>query len=388
MTDPLRAALRPYGTSVFSTLTELAVRHQAVNLAQGFPDFEPPQPLLDAAADALRSGFSQYAPSTGYPDLRRAVATHQRDWYGRAIDPDTEVTVTVGATEAIWSTVAALTEPGDEVLLFEPFYDMYPAAVAAAGCTAVVVPATPFPELAIDLDRLAAAVTPRTRLAILNTPTNPTGRQVTAEELRVLGELCERHDITVLADEAYEHVLLDGRAHRPVVSEPALAGRTVTVSSASKTLSATGWRVGWAVAPPALTSAVRRVHQFVTFAAASPLQRAVGTVLAAAGPSFYTELGAEFTRRRDVLRAYLLEAGLAVGPSEGAYFLVARCPGDEVQWCADLVIGAGVVAIPVSAFCADPARGRGLVRFAFCKREETLRAAGERLTSRTAPATA
>lgn len=387
--DPLRQAMRPYGTSIFSTLTELAVRHRAVNLAQGFPDFEPPQPLLDAAAEALRSGYSQYAPSIGYPDLREAVAAHQLAWYGRPTDQDTEVTVTVGATEAIWSAVAALTEPGDEVLLFEPYYDMYPAAVTAAGCVPVVVPGTGFPDLRIDLDRLTAAVGPRTRLAILNTPTNPTGRLVGAQELRVLGELCERHDITVIADEAYEHVVLDGRAHRPVAGEPALAHRTVTVSSASKTFSATGWRIGWAVAPPDLTSALRRVHQFVTFAASSPLQRAVGAMLATAGPEFYAGLTAEYGQRRDVLRDHLERTDLEVGPSEGAYFLMARCPGDDVAYCEDLVRRAGVVAIPASAFHADRARGRGLVRFAFCKRLETLRDAGGRMTAAhrgTAPA--
>jgi len=381
--DPLRSALRPYGTSIFSTLTELAVRHRAVNLAQGFPDFEPPEQLLDAAAEALRSGWSQYAPSIGYPELRQAIAAHQRTHYGLEVDPDTEVTVTVGATEAIWSAVEALTEPGDEVLLFEPYYDMYPAAVTAAGCVPRVVPSTGFPDLRIDLDRLAAAFGPRTRLAILNTPTNPTGRLVGAEELRVLGELCERHGVTVLADEAYEHVVLGGRAHRPVAAEPSLAGRTVTVSSASKTFSATGWRIGWAVAPPALTGALRRVHQFVTFAASSPLQRAVGTMLATAGPDFYTGLVAEYEERRDLLRGYLERTELEVGPSEGAYFLMARCPGDEVAYCADLVTGAGVVAIPASAFYADRARGRGLIRFAFCKRLETLRDAGERLVGRT-----
>jgi N-succinyldiaminopimelate aminotransferase len=385
MTDPLRTAMQPFGTSVFSTLTELAVKHRAVNLAQGFPDFEPPQQLLDAAAEALRSGYSQYAPSPGYPDLRQAVAAHQFAHYGQRWDPDTEVTVTVGATEAIWSTVAALTEPGDEVLLFEPYYDMYPAAVAAAGCVATVVPGTGFPDFAIDLDALTDAIGPRTRLAILNTPTNPTGRLVGGEELRVLGELCQRYGVTVVADEAYEHVVLDGLAHRPVAAEPALADRTVTVSSASKTFSATGWRVGWAVAPAPLTGALRRVHQFVTFAAASPLQRAVGALLAGAGPDFYAELTASYQERRDVLRDYLDRIGLELGPSEGAYFLIARCPGDEVDYCERLVERAGVVAIPASAFYAERARGRGLVRFAFCKRVETLRDAGERLVTGAAP---
>jgi len=382
MSTVLRSSLRRFGTSIFSTITELAIRQQATNLAQGFPDFDPPEQLLAAAAAALQGGFSQYAPSIGYPDLRRAIAAHQADQYGQRWDPDTEVTVTVGATEAIWSTVHALVEPGDEVVLLEPCYDMYPPCVVAAGGVPRVVGTTGFPDFRLDLDRLADTIGPRTRLVIVNTPWNPVGRRLGADELRVLGELCQRHGVYVVADETYEHVVFDGAAHRPVVSEPALAERTVSVSSVSKTFSATGWRVGWATAPAELTDAVRRVHQFVTFTAPSPLQHAVAVLLDQAGPDFYRQLTVDYTERRDTLLAYLVKTDLEVARPEGAYFVMTRCAGDELDYCRELVQRASVAAIPASAFFADPADGRGLVRFAFCKRLETLRQAGERLTAR------
>jgi N-succinyldiaminopimelate aminotransferase len=383
MSTVLRASMRRFGTSIFSTITDLAVQRQAINLAQGFPDFDPPQQLLDAAAVAVAGGFSQYAPSVGYPDLRRAVAAHQAARYGQQWDPDTEVTVTVGATEAIWSAVHALIEPGDEVLLFEPYYDMYPPCVVAAGGVPRVLPTSGFPDFRLDLDEVAAAFGPRTRLVIVNTPWNPVGRQFTAEELRILGELCQRHGTYLISDETYEHVLFDGRTHRPAVSEPLLADRTITVSSVSKTFSATGWRIGWAVAPAELTEALRRVHQFVTFTASSPLQRAVATMLDASGPEFYAQLTAEYTERRDLLLGYLAKRGdLELTTPEGAYFVMTRCAGDELDFCRELIDQAGVAAIPASAFFAEPATGRGLVRFAFCKRLETLRQAGERLTAR------
>jgi N-succinyldiaminopimelate aminotransferase len=383
MSSVLRESLRRFGTSIFSTITELASQQQAINLAQGFPDFEPPQPLLDAATQALAAGgYAQYPPSVGYLDLRRAVAAHQADHYGQRWDPETEVTITVGATEAIWSTVHALLEPGDEVVLFEPYYDMYPPAVVAAGGVPRVVPTTGFPDFRIDLDRLAATFGARTRLVILNTPWNPVGRQLDAAELRAIGELCQRHGSYLISDETYEHILFDGRAHLPAASEPALADRTITVSSISKTFSATGWRVGWATAPAELTAALRQVHQFVTFVAPAPLQHAVAVLLGEAGPAFYQELTAEYTQRRDLLLAYLTKLDLDVATPAGTYFVMTRCAGDELAYCRDLVQAAGVAAIPASAFFAEPDTGRGLVRFAFCKRLETLRQAGDRLLAR------
>jgi N-succinyldiaminopimelate aminotransferase len=379
MSSVLRAGLRPFGTSVFTAFTELAEARGAVNLSQGFPDFEPPAALLDAAAAAL-AGSSQYSAADGDPELRAAIAAHQAERYGQRWDPATEVTVTVGATEAIWTVMQALVEPGDEVVLFEPCYDQYPPSVAAVGATARVVPSSGFPDFRLDLDRLAATIGPRTRLVVLNTPWNPVGRLVEAAELRVLGELCQRYGAYVLADETYEHILFDGWAHRPVVSEPALADRTVTVSSVSKTFSATGWRVGWAVAPAPLTEAIRRVHQFVTFTAPAPLQRAAAVMLRT-GPEFYPTLAREYAARRDVLLAALGRLGVEVRVPAATYFVLTRVDGDEIAWCHDLIDRVGVAAIPASALYAEPADGRGLVRFAFCKRLETLRAAAERLAA-------
>lgn len=371
----LRASLRQFGTSIFSTVTQLAIQHQAINLAQGFPDFDPPPQLLEAAHQAIRGGHHQYPPSIGTPALRQAVAAHAAR-RGLGYDPDTEVTVTVGATEAITCTIEALTEPGDEVVIIEPAYDLYAPAVTAAGCVPRFVTTT-FPDFRIDPDRLVAACGPRTRLVILNTPWNPTGRVLSADELRVIGEVAERFGAYLLADEAYEHVVFD--THRPVAAAPGCRDRTVTVSSVSKTLSATGWRIGWAMAPPPLTAAIRAVHQFVTFAAPAPLQHAVAAMLGAADHTYYAALRQEYALRRETLLGYVHKLGHEVLAPEGTYFVLTRCPGDEVEYCTELVTRAGVAAIPASVFYADPAAGRGLVRFAFCKRLETLHQAGERL---------
>jgi N-succinyldiaminopimelate aminotransferase len=390
MNEVLRSTLRGFGTSIFSTITEQAVQHGAINLAQGFPDFFPPEALVQAAVDALHSGTHQYAPSIGYADLREAVAAQRAGQYGvrhrLAYDPETEVTVTVGATEAIWSALHALVEPGDEVVLVEPWYDQYPFAVVAAGAVPRYVPTT-FPDFRLDLDRLAAAFSDRTRLVLVNTPANPSGRRLDADDLRGLGELLHRYDAYAVADEVYEHVLFDGLEHLPVAADPGCRDRTITVSSVSKSFSATGWRVGWALAPAGLTDALRRVHQFVTFTAAAPLQRAVAAMLHTANETgYYTQLRAEYGERRDTLLEYLAKTDLELVAPQGAYFVLTRCAGDEVAYCEDLVTRVGVAAIPASAFYADPDMGRGLVRFAFCKQVETLRAAGERLLAGSEPA--
>ena len=386
MSEVLRASLRGFGTSVFSVVTEQAVAANAINLAQGFPDFDPPDELVEAATEAMRSGLHQYAPSIGDPVLREAVAVHQRDRYGLAVDPATEVTVTAGASEALAVTLTALLEPGDEVLLVEPFYDLYPYAVVAAGGVPRYL-TTSFPDFRLDLDALRAAVTDRTRVIVVNTPTNPTGRLLGPAETAVLGELAERHDAYLLSDETYEHVVFDGLAHRPVAADPACRDRTITVSSVSKTFSATGWRIGWAVAPPAVSAAIRSVHQFVTFTASAPLQRAAGVMLGhAAAGDYYHRFVADYTERRDFLLDALKQTDLTVSRPEGTYFVMTRCsddgrPGDDLAYVRRLIAERGVAAIPASAFYADPARGRGLVRFAFCKRTSTLRAAGERLAA-------
>jgi N-succinyldiaminopimelate aminotransferase len=375
----LRESLRGFGTSIFSTITEQAIAAGAINLAQGFPDFEPPERLVEAAAEAVRGGLHQYAPSIGDPVLRQAVAEHQQARYGLSVDPDTEVTVTAGASEAITAALLALLEPGDEVVLIEPYYDLYPYAVVAAGGVPRYL-TTSFPDFRVDLDRLAALVTDRTKVIVLNTPTNPTGRMLGPAETRMLGELAERHDAYLLSDEVYEHIVFDGAEHRPVAADPACRDRTITVSSVSKTFSATGWRIGWAVAPPALSAAVRSMHQFITFTAPTPLQRAAGVMLeSAATGGYYDQLTADYTDRRDLLLKDLRGTELEVSTPQGTYFVMTRCQGDDVAYVRELIAERRVAAIPASVFFSEPERGRGLVRFVFCKRLETLRAAGERL---------
>jgi aspartate/methionine/tyrosine aminotransferase len=383
VSDVLRASLRGFGTSIFSTVTEWAIEANAINLAQGFPDFEPPEELVAAAAEALHQGLHQYAPSVGDPVLRRAVAEHQLARYGLDWDPVTDVTVTTGASEAITASLLALLEPGDEVVLVEPCYDLYPYAVVAAGGVPVYVP-TEFPDFRLDLDRLAAAVTDRTRVIVVNTPTNPTGQLLSAEEIRALGELADRHDAYLISDEVYEHLVYDGAEHRPVASDPVARERTITVSSVSKTFSATGWRIGWAVAPPALSAAVRSAHQFVTFNATTPFQRATAVMLdVAAAGDYYCTLVAQYTERRDILLAALAGLDLEVGRPRGTYFVMTRCAGDDTTYVKDLIAVRGVAAIPGSSFYYDgrTGPGRGLVRFAFCKQADTLRTAARRLAT-------
>ncbi|MEV4344457.1 aminotransferase class I/II-fold pyridoxal phosphate-dependent enzyme [Actinoplanes sp. NPDC049596] len=365
--------------SVFTRLTRLANQHSAINLAQGFPDFDPPQALIEAAGQAVRQHYNQYAPSPGLPALRQAVAAHSAQRYGVEYDPDTEVTVTVGATEGIWAAVTALVSKGDEVIVIEPYYETYPACVVAAGGVVRYVP-TSFPDFRLDPDRLAAAFSPRTRLVLLNTPGNPGGALLTAEQFTAIAELAERHDAYLLCDETYEHLVYDGATHVRASAAPGCRDRTLVVSSASKTFSVTGWRVGWVLAPPHLTDAVRGTHQFITFAAPTPLQQAVATMLSAGSASgYFDSLLAGYTARREVLLDYLDRIGLPVARPAGAFFVMARCPDDDERWVTELIRGAGVAAIPGSAFYHDRSAGRDLVRFAFCKQLPTLHAAGARL---------
>ncbi|MFL6136415.1 MAG: aminotransferase class I/II-fold pyridoxal phosphate-dependent enzyme [Frankiaceae bacterium] len=371
---------RAFGTSVFSRLTELANSHGAVNLAQGFPDFGPPPALIEAAAEAMAAGVNQYSPSVGLPALREAVAAHVQRHHGAVVDPVSEVTITVGATEALWCAVQAFVEPGDEVLIVEPFYESYPACVVATGATVRYL-TTRWPDFRITEDALEHACSARTKLIVVNTPMNPTGRVLTREELALVGRFAARYGAVIVSDEPYEHLVYSGR-HLPVAGVPECSDRTITVSSVSKTFNATGWRVGWALAPAPLTAALRRVHQFVTFAGPSPLQAACAAMLSSAAmPGYVESLRENYARRRETLLGYLTrpELGLEVREPEGAFFVLTRCPGDDVAYCTSLIERAGVAAIPASVFYADPDAGRGLVRFAFCKRIETLEAAGDRL---------
>lgn len=386
MDNPLVARMRPYGETIFSTMTALARQHDAVNLGQGFPDTDGPPPLLLEAKRAIDAGHNQYAPGVGVADLRSAIAEHQAQRYGLDLDPASEVLVTSGATEAISSALLALLEPGDEVVTFEPSYDSYAACTSLAGGVLRRVPLS-FPDLGVDADRLAAAFSPRTKVVLLNTPHNPMGKVFTREELTLIADLARRHDAWVISDEVYEHMTYDDAVHTPIASLPGMRERTLTIGSAGKSFSVTGWRVGWITGPAHLVTAVSSVKQFLSFATNAPLQVAVAQALRS-GPQLLTELTTSLAERRDLLVDGLASAGFGVRPPQGTYFVVADAAPlgvtDAVSWCLDLPVSAGVVAVPVSAFCEDPAATATLVRFAFCKQTDVLQEAVRRLTAFTA----
>jgi N-succinyldiaminopimelate aminotransferase len=372
MRPPLTSRLEGFGTSVFAEMTALARRHGAVNLGQGYPDFDGPQFVKQAAAEAIRAGHNQYAPMPGLPALQEAVADHQRRFYGLEHDPAAEVTIHAGATEALCATLAALLDPGDEAIVFEPFYDAYLPGIALAGAAPRIVPLAP-PEFRLDPAALEAAASPRTRLLVLNSPNNPAGRVFARDELAAVAAFAVERDLVVVTDEVYEHVVFEGE-HVPIASLPGMRERTVTISSAGKTFSLTGWKIGWSCAAPPLAAAVRAVHQFVTFAVATPFQHAAAAALAAPD-EYYDGLRAGYRARRDRMCEGLADVGFAVRPPEGTYFALAdiRPLGydDDETFCRTLVERVGVAAIPASAFAADRAV-RHLVRFAFCKDDATL----------------
>lgn len=379
----LASRLQGFGTTIFAEMSALAAQTGAVNLGQGFPDTDGPPEVSEAAIAAIRAGHNQYPPGQGIPALRTAIADHQKRFWGLDYDPDTEVLVTAGATEALAAALLALCEVGDEVLTFEPTYDSYQAGAAMAGANLRVVTLAP-PDYAVDLDALAAAVTPRTRLVLLNSPHNPTGKVFDEEELAAIARLCVEHDLIAVTDEVYEHIVFDGGTHRPLASFPGMAERTVTVSSAGKTFSFTGWKVGWACGPAPLVDAVRTAKQFLTYVNAAPFQHAVVTGLGLPD-AYYEALGADLQAKRDLLCAGLTEAGFSVFPPGGTYFVTAdiRPLGaeDGMAFCRELPERCGVVAVPNSVFYQDPNRGRHLVRFAFCKRPEVLAEAASRLAA-------
>lgn len=399
VTGPWLAAARGAGLlgpdgrvapTIFAEMSALAVRTGAVNLGQGFPDADGPAFLAEAAIRAIREGHNQYPPGPGVPALRRAVADHQDRHYGLRPDPDTEVLITAGATEALAATLLALVSPGDEVVTLEPYYDSYAAIIALAGGvhrTAALRPAAD--GFRLDTDSLRAAVTDRTRIILVNSPHNPTGTVLDRAELDLIAALATAHDAVVVTDEVYEHLTYDGAVHLPVATLPGMADRTVTISSAGKTFSFTGWKVGWVHATAELVTAIRTVKQFLTYVASAPFQPAVAEALTAPeGAAFVTGLREDLQRRRDLLVGGLRAAGFAVTVPRGTYFVVADgAPlgfSDGVELCRRLPELAGVVAVPVSAFCATEApRGtvdvaaalRSSVRFTFVKSEATLRTA-------------
>ncbi|GAB2757733.1 pyridoxal phosphate-dependent aminotransferase [Salinifilum aidingensis] len=376
-TPALTSRLRPFTSTIFAEITELARRTEAVNLGQGFPDTDGPAGMLEAARDAIANGVNQYPPGAGEPELRAAVAEHRRQRYGLEHDPDTEVLVTVGATEALTATVQALVEPGEEVVLLEPYYDSYPAAVALAGAQRRTVPLRPAADgrFALDTDALRAAVGPRTRALVLNSPHNPTGTVFTGEELAVIAEVCRDNDLIAITDEVYEHLVYDERQHTPLATLPGMAERTVSLSSAGKTFNATGWKIGWACGPAELIAAVRAAKQFLTFVGGAPFQPAVAHALRAE-QEWVRQLRENLQGKRDRLAAGLAEAGFDVLRSEGTYFICTdvRPLGftDGAEFCRSLPERVGVAAIPVQVFCDDPDATRHLVRFAFCKQDDVL----------------
>jgi N-succinyldiaminopimelate aminotransferase len=386
--------MSPFTTTIFAEMTALATATGAVNLGQGFPDTDGPARLLGRAAAAIGEGFNQYPPGPGLAPLREAIAADRQRRYGLTYDPASEVLVTVGATEGIAAALLALVEPGEEVVVFEPYYDSYAAVIALAGGVRRAVTLRPDgagQRFTFDPDELRRAVGPRTRVLLLNSPHNPTGTVFTRAELELIAGICRDRDLLVVTDEVYEHLTYDGAEHLPIAGLPGMAERTVTVSSAGKTFSVTGWKVGWICAPARLTRAVTTVKQFLTFSVGGPFQLAVAHALAEEGP-WIAELRASLQRRRDRLRAGLTEAGLRVNRPAGSYFVLAdlRAWGvdDGLAFARELPAKAGVAAIPAAVFYDDAAAGRPWLRFAFCKREPVLDEAVRRLVgaARTAAA--
>ena len=378
----LTSRLQGFGTTIFAEMSALAVATGAINLGQGFPDTDGPPEVLDAAVEAIRTGHNQYPPGRGVPELRQAIARHQQRWYGLAYDPDTEILVTAGATEAIAAACLALCEPGDEVVVLEPTYDSYQASIAMAGATPVFVTLRP-PGYRLDVDALRAAVTPRTRLLLVNSPHNPTGTVLTADELAAVAAVAVEHDLVLVTDEVYEHLTYDGTAHVPPATFPGMRERTVSISSGGKTFNTTGWKVGWICAPAELVTAVTTAKQFLTYVNAGPFQPAIARGLDLPD-AFFTGLAGQLASQRDVLCAGLDAAGLEVFRPQGTYFVTVdirplRPDGDGMAFCRSLPHDCGVVAVPNQVFYADPATGRHLVRFSFAKRPPVLEEAAARL---------
>ncbi len=380
----LNRRLAEFGTTIFAEMSALALSTGSINLGQGFPDTDGPEEVREAAVRALREGHgNQYPPGPGVPELRTAIAAHQQRRYGLSYDPDAEVLVTAGATEAIAAALLALLEPGDEVVALEPYYDSYAASIAMAGGTRVPVTLRPDAgAFRLDLDELRAAVTPRTRLLLINTPHNPTGTVLTRAELTAVAELAVERDLLVVTDEVYEHLVYDGAEHIPLATLPGMRERTVTIGSAGKTFSFTGWKVGWVTSTPELVTAVRSAKQFLTYVASGPFQYAVAEALALPDAYFET-FRRDMQTKRDILAAGLTEAGFEVYDTTGTYFITTdiRPLGetDGFAFCRSLPERAGVVAIPNAVFYDHREAGAPFVRFAFCKRAEVLKEAAERL---------
>ncbi|KAI3460591.1 hypothetical protein Pfo_017254 [Paulownia fortunei] len=380
--QPLQVAkrLEKFKTTIFTQMSSLAIKHGAINLGQGFPNFDGPEFVKEAAIQAIRDGKNQYARGYGVPDLNSAVADRFKKDTGLVVDPEKEVTVTSGCTEAIAATILGLINPGDEVILFAPFYDSYEATLSMAGAKIKCITLRP-PNFSIPIDELKSIVSKNTRAILMNTPHNPTGKMFTREELNVIASLCIEHDILVFSDEVYDKLAFE-MDHISIASLPGMYERTVTLNSLGKTFSLTGWKIGWAIAPPHLTWGVRQAHSFLTFATSTPMQYAAATALRAPD-SYYEELSRDYVAKKTILVEGLKSVGFTVYPSSGTYFVVVDHTQfgleNDVAFCEYLIKEVGVVAIPTSVFYLNPEEGKNLVRFTFCKDEGTLRSAVERM---------
>jgi N-succinyldiaminopimelate aminotransferase len=391
-TDFLTTKLEGFGTSIFAEMSALAVATGAINLGQGFPDTDGHASVIAAATEAMHTGKgNQYPPGPGIPELRAAIADHQRAYYDIEANPDGEVLVTAGATEAITAALLAVLDTGDECILFQPFYDSYPAGVAMAGARVVPVtlhpyrdPATSEGSFKLDLGELRAAITPKTKMLIVNSPHNPTGTVFTPEEMAGIAAIAIEHDLIVISDEAYEHLTFDGVDHMPLCTYPGMWERTITVGSAGKTLSFTGWKIGWATGPEPLITAVRTAKQFLTYVSGGPFQYAVAHGLRTLGPEYFSGFAAELQTKRDRLAAGLSQVGFEVYQPKGTYFITTDVAGlgvtDALAFCRQLPHLCGVVAVPNSVFYATPGVGTTQVRFAFCKRFDVIDTAVDRLS--------
>jgi N-succinyldiaminopimelate aminotransferase len=379
MRPAISRKLAPFGTTIFTEMTRLAQQHDAVNLAQGFPDFDGPEFAKDAAIQAIREGHGQYARMSGTPELARVLSAKYRRDYALDYDPDSEITVTSGATEAIFSALQGVCEPGDAVVLFEPYYDCYRAAVAMAGAVPRFV-TLDAPDWSFDVEELRRAAQ-GARVILVNSPHNPTGKVFSGGDLEAIAEICREEDALCLTDEVYEHIVYDGH-HVPMATLPGMRERTITISSFGKTFSLTGWKIGWAAAPAPLSAAVRAAHQFVTFATATPLQHGAAVALST-GSEYYRLLRDSYQGKRDYLVRELAAIGFRVSSPAGTYYVCAdfRPLGfdDDVAFCRRLIEQIGVAAIPPSVFYEHPERGKTYVRFAFCKKDSTLETAVARL---------
>jgi N-succinyldiaminopimelate aminotransferase len=382
---PLTSKLAGFGTTIFAEMSAIAAVTGAINLGQGFPDTDGPPQVLEAAVKAIRDGVNQYPPGAGFLVLREAITRHQRRFYGVELDPETEVLVTAGATEALAASLLGILETGDEVIVFEPMYDSYQACIALAGAHAVPVLLRPGDDgrYAFDPEELRAALTPRTRMLLLNTPHNPTGKVFDGDELAVVASVARDHDLWVITDEVYEHLVFPGAGHIPLTTLPAMGERTLTISSGGKTFNTTGWKVGWLTGPAPLVTAARTAKQFLTYVNGAPFQPAIAVGLDL-DDSFYASLAADLTTKRDRLVGGLRAAGFETFEPEATYFTTVdirpvQPDGDGMSFCRSLPERCGVVAIPNEVFYARPEHGRHLVRFACCKRLEVLEEAAARL---------